>query len=434
MLMTESPRFVSLAFFSFAFACAERHDPPPQDSEADATTADTSSTSSADTSSSSDGGDTFGDDSSSSGASDEPAQAEELWRQDLGTGFASAVIGTPDGGAVVVGTDDPFEGRALAVRVDGDGEVLWTRTLAPVGEHAEFSDVAIAADGAVWVAGYRGWESSISFSRSMVVERLDDATGDVLWEEPGIDLDGLVSPSHDLFAILAVEDGVLVAGQESDADGVAHPLVRRYAGDGTVLWSGWPAEEGRAHDLARIGDNVLAVGMLFEYGDESEPIEAWATMLDLDGQYVATPEVPGGSGDLVLALSLPEHGALALGQRYVEDDHGFDDEIGWMLPLGFTGNAGTPMQLPGDLGGAVVRPTDELVPGGELTPSGELVVAYGENVAAYDFEGTRIWELEDTPSISTNYSDAVALAADGNVFVAGGFEELQLAKIAAPMR
>jgi hypothetical protein len=419
MAMTKSTRFVSLGLSSIALACAEAASPPVQDTEADSTAAHTSSESTGDAGSSSGDIDTTGDESSSSGTTEVPPRAEELWRRTLGTGFASAVVGTPDGGAVVVGTDDPFEGRALAVRVDGDGEVMWTRTLAPVGEHAEYDDVAIAEDGAVWVAGFRGWQSSIAFSRSMVVERLDDATGEVLWAEPGIQLDGFVAPSHDVFAILAIADGVLVAGQEADPKGVTHPMVRRYAADGSILWSGSAADEGRVHDLARVGDSVLAVGTRFEAGDESQLIGPWAALFDLDGEFVASPDVPGGSADLLLALSL-EQGVLALGHRYVEDDHGFPGEIGWMLPLGEHGNAGTAVQLPGDLGGAVA------------TPNGELVIAYGEHVAAYDLQGTLLWELDDTPSMSTNFSDALALSADGNLFVAGGFEELQLAKIAAP--
>jgi hypothetical protein len=110
-------------------------------------------------------------------------------------------------------------------------------------------------------------------------------------------------------------------------------MVRRYADDGFIYWSGSGAGEGRVHDLARVGDDVLAVGMRFEWGDESEPLGPWATVFDLDGQYVATPDLPGGSADLVLALSMPELGALAIGQRYGEGEHGFDDVIGWMLPL-----------------------------------------------------------------------------------------------------
>jgi hypothetical protein len=44
-------------------------------------------------------------------------------------------------------------------------------------------------------------------------------TGHMLWEEPSIYHAGHVAPSHDLFATLAFEDGLLVAGQRPTRTG-----------------------------------------------------------------------------------------------------------------------------------------------------------------------------------------------------------------------
>lgn len=422
----------SLASLALALACNAQDDAPTQDQDTSTTVADADATSDADDSSGSTGeaSTSTGDPehttegSSSTGTPEEELPAPEvLWRTTVSGGFASAIVGTPDGGAVIVGTSDLLEGRAIAVRIADGGRKSWTRIYEPDEAHANFHDAAMAADGAVWLAGRRAWMSDLSPSRSAVLERIDDASGDVVWADPGLALEGFVAPSNDLFAVLALPDGgVIVAGADADDSGVLHPWLRRHADDGTIVWQGRTPDEGRAHDLVLVDDLVLAVGVRFESGAEHEPVAPWAVVFDLDGELVATPDLPPGRADLVLAVVHPDLGPVGLGGRYVEDGFSLDEEVGWLQPIALDGGVGESLPMPTRLAGAVALPT------------GEVVVAHGDDIEAYDVEGDLVWELEDELSLLDNDNDLLALGSDGTVLAVGGFEQMEVIAIAAPQR
>lgn len=430
--MSIDPRLASVAFAlaPLALGCSEAGS-PAGDTENSVTVPQSESATSDDLPSSSGDGDdadssSGSSSSSSSGTGELPElpipQGEEVWRRVLMQGHAMSVAGTADGGAIVVGTDDRERGRGFAVRVDAEGDTLWSRTLAPQGEHASYQDVAIAADGSIWIAGFRSWDNALFARRSMVLERLDDATGEVLWEDPGLEIDGSFGSSNELHAVLAIEGGVLVGGGELSATETIgrKPMVRRYEDDGTVAWSGGIQETGRTTDLALLDDDtLLVVGAHFESSNDGEPLEPWALVMNLDGEGIAAPRMPPGRADFTIAVASPDLGGFALGERYQEEP--FRDEDGWMQPIAADGSLGAPVELPDYLAGAAI------------TDDGALVVSHRTNVDAYDLEGTLLWTVEDTVT-TVNTPHALALAADGTVFTAGGIDAVELAKVAAPMR
>ncbi|HWB78867.1 MAG TPA: hypothetical protein VG755_28090 [Nannocystaceae bacterium] len=356
--------------------------------------------------------------SDSSGAPDDSPSGSERWRSTLGPGRAAAVAVAQDDHSVVVGTDDPFGGRAWAIAVDPDGAVQWKRVLAQPDGHAQYNDVAIAPSGDVWVVGYRA-RSILGPAYSIVLERLDPGTGDVVFADPGQDVDLPANSGAALESIVVLDDGPLVAGMRiDDATGEARPTLWRYDHDGVLAWAtSWPVH-GVAYDVAVAGDVAIVVGATL---DGSDPVGAWAGIAALDDGQASQPSLPSGRAELRLAVRGDDEAVWAIGSSFGKNEHGFDAELGGMFSIAVSGELGAAVELPAQLRGAALRE------GGEL-----VVVDDDGRVRGIALDATITWELDDSIAVRLTNADALAIASDGDVLVAGGFDTMELAKIAPP--
>lgn len=138
------------------------------------------------------------------------AEGEELWTRlyspSIPSGFGYDVCGASDQGFVVVGrVYDPFQSYMdhLVLRIDPSGDTLWTRRI-EIGDIEEARAVTLAEDGGFVVAGY----STIGWSGEQASLFKMNSEGDPLWARTY----GGTSPGSDRFYdVLATADGSVVA-------------------------------------------------------------------------------------------------------------------------------------------------------------------------------------------------------------------------------
>ncbi len=228
------------------------------------------------------------------------ASGRPRWQRTLGAAASSFAAGAahPDGGAVLAGTtnirergpwvEGPLSADPWLVRLDGAGELVWTRTLQPT-----------AGSG-------------------------------------GID------------ALARVPDGYLVAGRRRlDRDAGSRPWVARVSLAGHRRWArtlGESDREGRLNAVSTAGDAWYVGGSTTpaDRGDAGGPDagegeSALVVRLDPDGttRWRYTADVRKGSR--IEALHADEGGAVALGNRRFAVD---DDGRGWHLRVAADGAPG----------------------------------------------------------------------------------------------
>ena len=195
-------------------------------------------------------------------AASEPPSAP-LWSQSYSTLVSvKSVRPLAEGGFVLVASSDDEEAQIM--RVDADGEVVWSRSIA---QHGEVTDVAVLVEGGASVgfvvSGHRGAGGGIDGSVSRI-----DLDGEMVWSRPYGDFPGGVQEFAGLdggnpqlifdecWGIQATADGgaVVACGTgiegcdeledddlyeecRSDPRQIWRGLVLKIDGEGDVLWS-----------------------------------------------------------------------------------------------------------------------------------------------------------------------------------------------------
>ena len=207
----------------------------------------------------------------------------------------SDVEQTGDGGFVVVGTfvDADADIGSLVLKVDGRGNAQWQTTIGPAGRtHALLSDVVPAADGG-YVAGGSFYTASGDDERSVLVVKLD-ANGNVRWQHGFSSLDGSGALNADDFveSLVQTSDGGYLGagawrttGPQTCCQG---PLLLKLDANGNTEWQ--KAYSGGIHCFSDgYSTRCYAVGGL-----------AYSVQQVSDGGYVFA-----GSGDVKYTDSLP---------------------------------------------------------------------------------------------------------------------------------
>lgn len=135
---------------------------------------------------------------------------DTLWSRDFGGqqwDFCKQVVALSDGGAALFGQTYSYgagEGDFYLIRLNSDGDSLWTRTYGGAGLESGES-IAVTSDGGFILAGYT--ESFGAGKTDMYVVRTD-ATGDTLWTKT------FGGPEDDFCYSVATtaDDGYVLAG------------------------------------------------------------------------------------------------------------------------------------------------------------------------------------------------------------------------------
>lgn len=189
---------------------------------------------------------------------------------------AEGVAVAPDGSAYIVGQTPSFgtgadngDSDIFLIKYAPDGTIAWQRTygVRDLGLNNFGMDVEVAPDGTVWIAG--------ELQGSVLLAQFD-ASGNLLSERAFV---GISSPR----ALDIADDGsIYVTGFEFPGAGQGDAFVMKAALDGTLVWlKTWGSANG-----FDIGFDVAAAsdGTVYITGDSGS--EAFLAKFDADGNLI----------------------------------------------------------------------------------------------------------------------------------------------------
>lgn len=254
------------------------------------------------------------------------------WVKTYGPGEGKRVVLDKNGDIIIAGYVDEGERRnGFVARFDKEGNVKWFKTYKSQFEFMTFSDMKIAPNGDIIVAGYVTSRETPGFP---VMLRLD-STGNLKWSK-GYNLNLDVSTP-----IEAIEND-----NNGDIIVVGHLFTMELNGNGDIKWLRvYPVEEDeigywpRAVKLALDGDIIIVgttdidVSVNDVYGEH-----IWIQRLNKDGKIKWQKTIIGGEcEDYAKAIALAPNGDLIIAGTTGNFDETCDDSA-WILRLDKTGN------------------------------------------------------------------------------------------------
>ena len=337
---------------------------------------------------------------------------------------AEGVAAAPDGSAYIIGQTPSFGTGAdngnsdiFLIKYAPDGTIAWQRTygVGATGLNNFGMDVEVAPDGTVWITG--------ELQGSVLLAQFD-ASGNLLSERTFV---GISSPR----AIDIADDGsIYVTGFEFPGAGQGDAFVMKSAPDGTLVWlKTWGSANG-----FDIGFDVAAAsdGTVYITGDSGN--EAFLAKFDPDGNLIwdrtwhagtfqdftqsrgvaigpdgnvyltGTALISGVSQNAVLVKFAPD-GSVIWERTWLARD--VSDAFGIAVAPGgniyITGTEVTFKNNDDDQAFVV-----EFLPDGKV----DQAVTWGAV--------NRKADPDDPGTVSDQIGQAVAVADDGSLFVAGG--------------
>jgi serine-aspartate repeat-containing protein C/D/E len=285
----------------------------------------------------------------------------DIWNRTYGgpdvNASADAVIGTPDGGYLFVGSIAPWgtpSTDAWVVRLNATGEEVWNRTYGGAGN--DTANSVTQTSGGEFV--FAGSTESAGAGMADVWVVMLNATGEEVWNRT---YGGLYDDtSHSV--ITAVNGDLVVAGTFSGmSDGVTvdtDALLMQFNPAGTILWN-WSYGDPGMNESANAVIGTADAGYLFagETGFAgTDDTDAWLVKTDGKGA-VEWNKVLGGAnpGDMASAVLQTAGDAYAFaGTLNATGPMGPVNNDAWAVALG-------PFEKP--------SPTPTLIPSPTSTPT-----------------------------------------------------------------
>lgn len=352
------------------------------------------------------------------------------WTRHLGSDLDDAVrrlAATPDGGVIaLIETWGDLGGAGLgdldvvAMRLDGDGQLLWSRPIATATR--EFAgDVAVGEDGVVWVVGTT-WGAlggpSAGESDAFLARLAPD--GELEWIEQ------IGTPRADNATGVAIAAGgdVLVAGwTEGDlagARGGADGFLIRLAPDGTERWARQLGGAGIDFLIGVAADRDEAVVVGTTDGVVAAPSaggQDWFhARFDADGAELSVGQEGGAGSDRAYGVAARHGGGVlivgALGADGFVTARSAAGAVDWTHRIETAGE---------DLAQAVAAMGD----GGAVVVGSSTGDVGSANVGFFDAftrrlgaDGAAVWTRR-LGSAADDYGWAIARLPDGDVVIGG---------------
>ena len=279
------------------------------------------------------------------------------------------------------------EGRGVAV--DSEGAVVTA---------GSSCDGGVTEDCRIWVRKYSADGQTVVFTD--VVD-----AGSEAWAN-GVDVD------H--------QDNIVVTGFTSETFAERDIWTRKYAPDGTVLWTRMYNSTGSYNDVGNAvavdsGGSVIVVGTIEEQGTETAA-RAWVRKYDPDGGTLWTAEYDGGSTNWAEARAVATDGqgnVFVLGRR---NDPGDND--GWIQKYDMDGNTTQSPRLlnVSALHALATDETGAVVGVGHQHASGESSNLW---VRRWNNELSAIWTRTYDQAMDTEEGYGVAIDDELNVYACG---------------
>lgn len=314
---------------------------------------------------------------------------------------------------------DLVDGDGCNVDCTPSGQVLWSATVPGVlGLHDEVTACQVDAAGSIYALGFVG--AAMGDDDLWLSKRA--ATGEELWTAGHAG----AAKTRDQGRGLAVDPAELVyaAGFENTATQGNDVFVRKYAADGTAVWTKMydgPASGGDAAYAATLtpAGELLVVGAQSVAG---QSLDAWLRKYSSLGDVMWTRSHAGASAgpDAAYAIAVSAEGHLYVaGSETVE---GEADNV-WLGKYDADGN-----QLWSRLYNGAASDKDYLYAALAMDEGGVVVcgfetgaeVPWKSFVRRYDADGLTVWtELDEGPQDAGALCWGLARAAGGDLVLAG---------------
>lgn len=215
---------------------------------------------------------------------------DTLWTRAFGTTQSETALGVcqaADGGLCIVGERGSGP-EMYVVRTTGSGDTLWTRALIRAGGPNRGYAVRATPDNGFVIGGVTPINGS---SGDFLVLKLD-ANGDTLWSRI---LGG--AGSDRCSALLANADGTfLAAGFLTNSSGLMQGFVAKFAANGDTLWthSYGGTAAGRLNSISTAGAGFILCGTIGAAGSQEN---LWMLRIADDGAQVWSRNYGGGQGE-----------------------------------------------------------------------------------------------------------------------------------------
>jgi uncharacterized delta-60 repeat protein len=248
--------------------------------------------------------------------------------------FANSVIQSSDGGYVIAGYTQSFGAGGYdfyVVKLDGSGNVVWTKTIG--GSNSDVANSIVqSSDGGYVVAG-----ETLSFGasgRDIYVVKLD-SSGNIVWTKT-------IGGSRDDFAnsvIQSSDGGYVIAGYtQSFGAGGWDIYVVKLDSSGNVIWSktigGGDADV--AYSIIQSSDGgYIVIGRTQSFG--AGGYDVYVVKIDSSGNVLWTKTIGGGSVDEARSITQSSDGGFAIaGYTQSFGAGSYDIYVVKMGPLGDT--------------------------------------------------------------------------------------------------
>jgi hypothetical protein len=280
---------------------------------------------------------------------------DSVWARTYGGASFDAgysVQPTSDGGFIIAGLTESFgagESDVYLIKIDADGDSIWTRTYGGAGGDVAYS-MDVASDGGFIVAGT---SSSFGTGSDDVYLLRTDSEGDSLW----IRVYGGSASKDYAYSVQEVSGGgfIAVGGTCPLAEGGKDVYIVRTDADGDSLWTeiyGGPDSEVGYAVRETEGDEFVIAGWALTPVVETSDV--YLLKIDADGIVLWTTTFGDSGYDWAHGIEItPEHGYLIAGGT---DSFGAGDMDVYLIKTG--PNPGDPAGIDG--------PIDDIACGAEL--------------------------------------------------------------------
>lgn len=248
----------------------------------------------------------------------------QVWQRSYGQGaneIGRAIGATADGGMIVAASSAPLGGNAdfQIMKMNFDGDVVWTRTLGRLDGNEEPTCLLINEDQTIFVAGND--RASIT-APSQIFVALLSANGDTLWTNRYFG--GAASAS--VRSVARTDDGYVLAGAGIQTGAsLADMFVMRISATGAMHWAhyyGDPDLTEFAVGIGRAGDDFLLGGQTSVQGPGGSDFRA--LRISGEGAQIWTRTYVTQQAELAGGAGVTTDQGIVIGGHQSTQSNGFD--------------------------------------------------------------------------------------------------------------
>ncbi len=348
---------------------------------------------------------------------------DTLWTECYGgpgSDKGSEVQLTSDGGYIITGRTGSFGAGAqdaYLIRIDANGDTLWTKTYGGVDWDYAYSVKQTTDDGFIVVGGSKSFSSGGDYDVYLIKT---DADGDTLWTRTygGTDIE------YGSSVQLTSDGGYIIIGVTmSFGAGDRDFYLLKTDANGDILWTqtygGTDSDEGYSVQLTSDGGYIL-VGETCSYGVPAGTADVWLIKTDADGTSLWSQTYGGAYTDFGSSVQLTSDGGYIIAAGTWS--YGAGNTDAYLIKTDADGNS-LWTQTYGNTMYDTAYSIQQTADGGYIFTGDYGYADYTNDVwiVKTDVSGNIIWEETYGEAGGWNYDmgASIQIASDNNYIIAG---------------